>query len=74
MKKTIWSRDCFTIEGGSAEVVLIEESTRGLIYARTAICKEWIDAGLTITIDKDGDRFVVADGFPDATASPYLAP
>ncbi len=69
MKKTTWSHECFSsIEVSAVQVVLIEDSTGDAIYGRTAICREWIDAGSTITIDKDGDRFVVTDGFPEATS------
>jgi hypothetical protein len=45
------------------QVVLVERSTGEVIYAREAICREWIDAGATITIEKEGDAFVVTDGF-----------
>jgi len=64
MNKTTWSRECPSgVEVSAAEVVLLEESTRDVLYARTAICREWIDSGSKVTIDKHGDEFVVTDGF-----------
>lgn len=68
MKRTTESPECVPdIETGGTSVVIIEDVTGDVIYGRTALCREWIDAGSTITIDKQGDRFVITDGFPEET-------
>lgn len=46
-------------------VVLTDGVGGAVIYRRTATCGEWEDSGATITIDWDGDNFVVTDSFSD---------
>lgn len=65
---TTWAPDCYSLTETSP-VVLIEDATRDVIYSRRATCGEWIDADLTITIDKDGGTFAVTDQFPRETRS-----
>ncbi len=36
-----------------------------VLYRRTATCGEWEDSGATVTIDWDGDNFIVTDSFSD---------
>lgn len=64
--ETISGQDCYI----DADVYLVEESTGDEIYYREARCEEWDDAGRIISIDREGDRFVVTDGFEDATGDP----
>lgn len=65
MTTTMSVRECFTIDLGASDIVLIEQSEGEVVYARVANCRKWLDSGARITIDKQGDEFIVTDGFPD---------
>ena len=65
MSNVSWSRECVgDLETATAQVVLIEAASGQVIYARSATCMEWLEAGSTIVIDRHDDAFFVTDGFP----------
>jgi hypothetical protein len=64
MAETTWAPDCYSLHEVSP-FALVDEASGDVIYAREATCGEWIDAGQTITIDREGDEFLVTDGFGD---------
>ncbi len=48
------------------ETVVLTDGVGGaVLYRRTATCGEWEDSGATVTIDWDGDNFIVTDSFSD---------
>lgn len=70
--RTTWSPECTpnNLEFSQTDVALTVKSSGEIIYHATATCQEWIDAGSTITIDREGGEFVVTDPLPGPANSP----